>query len=261
MVLTTVHIQLYPNLHNLPVIHVPWFQTNQPLPILPESKKIHIDPSGATDEKPRELDLEKQPIEDVRTKVDKWAKKRVTAFSVLSSTPQWAKTRNGTVRRGLTNPFALPTHHQPQQPPVSVPTAVEAIPPVAARNEDPDRLSYWLAPADVNREIMMPPEDARPSYRIGQGLYDVDRQGAAAPVLNRVMSSFSDAGSVTTSRGEKRTGLRLEDEDRKSVSSMFPRSVKSGDWNQPLRKPPFQRGLGGGWRTADDAPKGRTGSR
>lgn len=255
MVLTTIHIQYYPNVHNIPIIHVPWFQPTEPLIYPTKPQELQVELFGNDG-----IDLEKQPQPQQRlaaspiAKADQWAKKRLTAFSVASFSPNWAKTRNHTVKRGVTNPFLLPIVRSGMDVPWVPPRleVQEKITPIHAgaeeRKEDSHRLSYWVGP-EVQWKTTAPPEDAHPSYRVGEGLFEVDR--------NRVKSAFSDS-TTASKKEEKRMGVQLSGEDRKSVSSMFPRySARAEEWDRPVVLPPFKRGLGEGWRTASDSPAAR----
>jgi hypothetical protein len=272
VVLMIIHNRIYPNIHNVPVISIPWFhiypdacveddkiallQEVKPKPDVPETKADFHD-SVDIEHQCHNLATTHGPVV-ISTKaeyvgVDSQHKIRLSGLSAASFTPQWAKDFNGKMRRGITDPFGLSAE---RAQPAEKAHALDACPDVEQMGMNAKRMNHR-----IHLEIPMPPLDARVCDRVGERLFEVQRNTSSAGGLPplRLTAPLSGAWSVT-SKEEKRMGIMLEkDAARKSVSSMFPRSVREDEWNRPLKKPPFKNGLGEGWRTADNMKRGTKG--
>lgn len=267
LVLMIIHIPIYPNVYDVPVIFVPWFHIYLDPPIkndkLPFHHKIKpsLDTLATQDDSHGKVDIE-QPHQKIaticapfpppaekeevgRARNDSHHTTQSLASSVASITPQWAKDLNAKTKRGITHPFQHPIEQ------VRLDDRLAGHTQIGKKNQKSVDSSDDSEPPTL-------PQNVRVCDRVGERLFEVDRDRRATAILPSLHapSQLSRALSAT-SREEKRMGaLHGKGGSRQSVSSLFPCSVKEEEWNQPLKKPPFKNGHGEGWRTADNMKRG-----
>lgn len=262
LVLTTTHIRIYPNIYNVPVVLVPWFQP-RPDSTINDDKLSHDSQVKSNTEVVEtnvnllgNVDIEQQyqntvaspsPVL-VSTKTDEAtgaAVEQPLARNVTSCTPQWANDVNAKTKRGITQPFRLPTEQVRLSRHVTLPHARLGYAQMGTNQKSMNRR--------IDPEVPTPPQDVRVSDRVGQRLFELERDRG----VPMAVSSIRSASSLTRTSQEEWMGVMPETgERRRSVSSLFPSSVQDEEWDQPLKKPPFNNGLGDGWRTADNMTKG-----